>query len=68
MKTIRYSQDTDAMLIELSEQNIAYAEAEGNMILHYTNQGELVLIEILDIKDFLAHNTNLEISSNLSKF
>ncbi len=54
MKKIRYSKDTDAMLIELSDGNIAYAEVEGQMILHYSNEGELVLIEILDVKDFLG--------------
>ncbi|NES80932.1 MAG: DUF2283 domain-containing protein [Moorea sp. SIO2B7] len=67
-KKIRSSKDVDAMLIELSEQSIAYAEEEGQMILHYSNEGELVLIEILEVKHFLEDNTNLEISSNMNQY
>lgn len=54
MKKIRYSQDVDAMLIEISDSPIAYAEDEGNMILHYSSSGELVSIEILDVKQFIS--------------
>lgn len=54
MKKIRYSQDVDAMLIEISDSPIGYAEDEGNMILHYSSSGELVLIEILDVKKFMS--------------
>ena len=35
MKKISYSKDVDALLIELGEGAIAYAEDEGNVILHY---------------------------------
>ena len=68
MKKIRYSKDVDAMLIELSDKSIAYAEEEGQMILHYSNDNELVLIEILDVKFFLEDNSNLKITSNQSIF
>ncbi|MBE9161500.1 DUF2283 domain-containing protein [Microcoleus sp. S36b_A3] len=61
MKKIRYSPDVDAMLIEISDplrglrqRPIAYAEDEGQMILHYSSSGELVLIEILDVKQFIS--------------
>ena len=54
MKKIRYSPDVDAMLIEISDDQIAYAEDEGNMILHYSSSGELVLIEILNVKQFMS--------------
>lgn len=54
MKKIRYSPDVDAMLIEISDGPIAYAEDEGNMILHYSSSGELVLIEILNVKQFMS--------------
>ncbi|MEG4169941.1 MULTISPECIES: DUF2283 domain-containing protein [unclassified Microcoleus] len=54
MKKIRYSADVDAMLIEISDCAIAYAEDEGNMILHYSSSGELVLIEILNVKQFMS--------------
>jgi Protein of unknown function (DUF2283) len=54
LKKIRYSQDVDAMLIEISDSPIAHAEDEGNMILHYSSTEELVLIEILDVKKFMS--------------
>ncbi|MEG4799696.1 DUF2283 domain-containing protein [Microcoleus sp. ARI1-B5] len=54
MKKIRYSPDVDAILIEICDAPIAYAEDEGQMILHYSRSGELVLIEILDIKQFIS--------------
>ncbi|MEG4302823.1 DUF2283 domain-containing protein [Microcoleus sp. D3_18a_C4] len=54
MKKIRYSPHVDAMLIEISDAPIAYAEDEGNMILHYSSSGELVLIEILNVKQFMS--------------
>lgn len=54
MKKIRYSQDVEAMPIEISDRPIAYAEDEGQMILHYSSSGELVLIEILDVKQLIS--------------
>ena len=54
MKKIRYSRDVDAMSIEICDRPIAYAEDEGQMILHYSSSGELVLIEILDVKQFIS--------------
>lgn len=54
MKKIRYSPDVDAMLIEVSDLPIDYAEDEGNTILHYSSSGELVLIEILDVKKIIS--------------
>jgi len=40
---IRYSQDVDALLIELSTDPIAYAEDEGEVILHYCEDAKLVV-------------------------
>ena len=48
MKKISYSQDLDALLIELSNEAIAYAEDQENVILHYSQDGKLILVEILD--------------------
>ena len=48
MQTIHYSKEVDALLIELSDSAIAYAE-DGQTILHYSDDGQLVLIEILEI-------------------
>ncbi len=52
MRRIKYSKDVDALLIELSDKEI-YAEEEGQMIIHFSKDGEPVLLEILDAKDFV---------------
>ncbi len=53
MRKIRYSKDVDALLIELSDKQIDYAEEEGQVIIHFSKDGEPVLLEILDAKDFV---------------
>jgi uncharacterized protein YuzE len=63
MKKIRYSKDVDALLIELSDDAIAYAEDEGRVILHYSNNEKLVLIEILDFKQFMSEDMIAELIS-----
>jgi len=50
---ISYSKDVDALLIELSDKQIDYAEEEGQMIIHFSKDDEPVLLEILDAKDFI---------------
>jgi hypothetical protein len=50
MKKISYSKDVDVLLVELSNQPIAYAEDEGQVILHYSQDEKLVLVEILDFR------------------
>jgi hypothetical protein len=56
MKKMSYSQDVDALLIELSNEPIAYAEKAGETILHYSESNKLVLIEILDFRRSLPEN------------
>jgi nitrate reductase NapAB chaperone NapD len=63
MKKTRYSKDVDAMLIELSDAPIAFAEEQGKMILHYSANEELVLIEILEVKEFLIESSLSELIS-----
>ncbi|MEL7331459.1 MAG: DUF2283 domain-containing protein [Cyanobacteria bacterium J06560_2] len=50
MKKISYSKEVDILLIELSDKAIAYAENNGQAILHYSNEDELVLVEIMDFR------------------
>ena len=57
MKKISYSKEVDALLIELSNEPIAYAEDEGQVILHYSQDTKLVLIEILDFRRFMSDET-----------
>jgi hypothetical protein len=54
MKKISYSKDVDALLIEISNKSIAYAEDEGQVILHYSQDDKLVLVEILDFRRFMS--------------
>lgn len=53
MRKVRYSKDVDALLIELSNKPVDYAEEAGQFIVHFDNQGEPVIIEIMDAKAFL---------------
>ena len=54
MKKISYSKDVDALLIEISNDSIAYAEEDGQVILHYSPDDKLVLVEILDFRRFMS--------------
>ncbi|QQE65569.1 hypothetical protein GFS31_22570 [Leptolyngbya sp. BL0902] len=56
MKKISYSKDVDALLIELSQEPIAYAEKNGQVILHYSPDDKLVLVEILDFRRFMSED------------
>lgn len=53
MAKIRYSKDVDALLIELSDQPVDYAEESGPFIVHFSADGKPVLVEILGAKEFL---------------
>ena len=56
MTKIRYSKDVDALLVELSQGTIDHAEESGQLIVHFTKEGEPVLLEILDARDFLLNS------------
>lgn len=64
MKKVSYSKDVDILLIELSEKSIAYAENDDGMILHYSEDNSLVLIEIMDFQQSLSEKavSNLSIA------
>lgn len=53
MRKIRYSKEVDALLVEVSDKQIDYAEEKGGIIIHFSKDGEPVLLEILDAKDFI---------------
>ncbi len=54
MKKISYSPDVDVLMISFDDRPIAYAEDEGEIILHYSEDGQLVLIEILDFRKLMS--------------
>lgn len=53
MTKIRYSDDADALLIELSEEEIDHAQQSGSFIVHFSKEGVPVVLEILDAKEFV---------------
>ncbi|NCS21364.1 MAG: DUF2283 domain-containing protein [Microcystis aeruginosa G11-06] len=59
MKKIHYSPDVDALLIELNNNPIAYAEEEGKTILHYSD-------EILDFGCSLSEDARQELAKSIS--
>jgi uncharacterized protein YuzE len=61
MKKISYSKDVDALLIELSNEAITYAENEGDVILHYSQDDKLILVEILDFRRLVSTETISEL-------
>lgn len=66
MERIKYSRDVDALLIELSDKPIDYAEEAGQIIVHFAADGEPVLLEILDAKDFLLRSFSTVIKDAVS--
>ena len=53
MSKIRYSDDVDALLVELSSEPVDHAEESGPFIVHFSRNGEPVLLEILNAKEFV---------------
>jgi len=53
MRKIKYSGDVDVLLIELSDKSIDYAKEEGQIIIYFSEDGDPVLLEILEAKDFM---------------
>ena len=54
MAKFKYSPDVDILVVEFSEGQIDYAEEHGPLILHYTRDGKLVSMEILDAREILV--------------
>ena len=52
---VRYDQEEDILMIETTEnQTIDHAEQGGSLISHFSADGQMVLLEILDASEFLA--------------
>jgi hypothetical protein len=50
---IQYSEDANALLVELSGETIDHAEESGPFIVHFSALGEPVLLEILNAREFV---------------
>lgn len=53
MSKIRYSEDVDALLVEISLEPVDHAEESGPFIVHLSKDGRPVLLEILRAKKFV---------------
>lgn len=56
MRKIKYSKDVDVLLIEFSDKKIDHAEEKGQVIIHFSEDDEPVLLEILDAKEFVLNS------------
>ncbi len=52
---IKYDREEDILLIEVMPEGIIdHAEHSGSLIAHFTADGQLVVLEILDASHFLS--------------
>jgi uncharacterized protein YuzE len=54
---VRYNRRADILTLELSDAPIVHAEEAGPLIVHFTEDDRLVVLEILEASDFLAKLT-----------
>jgi len=60
---ISYEREKDILLLEISKKKIDYAKEAGPIIIHFSKQGEPILLEILDASEFLSAATKTSIRS-----
>ncbi len=65
---IRYDRDEDILTIQVSPHKIDHAEEIGSMIVHFSEQGKPVLLEILDASEFIAETTRAMARSQGGEF
>lgn len=53
---VRYDRESDVLVIDQGREGdrIEHAEELGPMIAHYSEQGRLILLEILDASEFIT--------------
>ena len=56
MSKMRYSKDVDILTVTLSEKAIDYAEESGPVIVHFSKEGQPVLLEIQGAKTFVLES------------
>ncbi len=65
MKT-KYYEDADLLSLRISNTPYKYARQDGDVIVHYSDNKEPVLIEIVDAAKFLKNTTQM-LSKRLQK-
>jgi hypothetical protein len=56
MNGMAYSKDVDILLVKVADEPIDYAEDSGQLIVHFSQDGKPVLIEIQDAKEFVLES------------
>lgn len=56
MNGMAYSKDVDILLVKVADEPIDYAEDSGKLIVHFSQDGKPVLIEIQDAKEFVLES------------
>ena len=64
MKIVRYSKDVDILMVKVSDEPIAYAEEAERFIVHFSNEGKPVLLEIMDAKDFVLESLEFMLTAD----
>lgn len=60
---VNYDREADILMIETTQYGtIDHAEHTGPFIAHFSEDGQLILLEILDASDFLASLIKVSIS------
>ena len=64
---LSYSRDEDIMLLEVSSEEIDFAEEMGPIIVHFSKDRKPVLLEILDASEFISLATKSSIRAKDSE-
>jgi len=51
---VKYNRKEDILVLELSSDVVDHAEEAGPLIVHFSADGKLVLLEILEASEFLS--------------
>lgn len=62
----KYYEDADLLSLKISDTPYKYARQNGDVIVHYSNDKEPVLIEIVNATKFLKDTTKM-LSKRLQK-
>ena len=60
---MNYDRSEDILTVETAPGDIDYAEEMGPIIVHFTEDGKPVVLEILDASDFLSLATKSSIKA-----
>ncbi|MBU0998794.1 DUF2283 domain-containing protein [Patescibacteria group bacterium] len=65
---ISYDMEADVLRVEISKKPIDYAREMGNIIVHFTQKGLPVYLEILEAKKFLTKTGQILEKAKMPKF